>query len=394
MFLFPLRLFIILSLAIWPFGGNANVKPPEIAALSLPENPNQFKYIRILLAKNITQSEIEIKVPYQVYDGEGRSVMRGASIPKTTVIPFENGIKLGGQILRGTPITFEAKGAEVFIDGKPFRHAITFFVQKDTLMVVNEVLLEDYLKGVLPWEANPKWKLEALKAQAIASRTYAFFQMLKRVNQPYDVSNTVMSQVYKGKRIEEPNTARAIKETRGQILVYEDKVFATYFHSTSGGTTTRADYVWNYKSHPSLMGTKTEFSYESKHFRWENRFKRQDIEEKLRAKGIEVSGIESIAAVDIDASGRARNFEIKYTEGKVKVHSNQFRIWMDPGKFKSTLITWITREGDEFTFKGKGWGHGVGLCQYSAKKMAELGYNHRQILEYFYGGSRITQYWV
>ncbi|HLD50166.1 MAG TPA: hypothetical protein VJC08_03120, partial [bacterium] len=158
-----------------------------------------------------------------------------------------------------------------------------------------------------------------------------------------------------------------------------------------GGATTRAEHVWNVKPHPSLRGVNCTFCQSSQHYRWKTEFTRTQIEKKLRKNGFPArSGIQDIKPLDFDTTGRAGNFEILFRSGeKIKIQSNDFRLWLDQLKLRSTWIYLIERQGDKFIFRGKGWGHGVGLCQYGMKALAELGYAYPDILKYYYPGAEM-----
>ena len=133
------------------------------------------------------------------------------------------------------------------------------------------------------------------------------------------------------------------------------------------------------------------FCHTSQYYRWQAEFSRTQIETKLRKNGYPAkSGLQEIKPVDLDTVGRARNFEIVFRSGeKRKIQANDFRLWLDPLKLKSTWIYLIERRDEKFIFHGKGWGHGVGLCQYGTKALAELGYNYSDILKYYYPGAEM-----
>lgn len=259
--------------------------------------------------------------------------------------------------------------------------------------VVNKMPLEDYLKGVLPGEMNPRWPEEALKAQAVASRTYALFKMIEHREDRYDVRSDVMSQVYKGKSAHHLASDRAILLTRGQILAHRGKVFSAYFHSTCGGHTAKAEAHWPVTGHPSLKGVACSFCRHSKHYRWQAVIPAAEIEARLRKAGYSFQGIKRIAQGERDASGRTENVIIEDSTRELKMRANDFRVLVGPEKIKSTLWDSMTQKEDQFYFKGRGWGHGAGLCQYGTKYLAELGYKYDQILNYYYPESEIKQYW-
>ncbi len=382
----------IFAIALWPMQKDRAEVPLKKTQLELPASLGDFQWVRVSIARDVAEVTVRTDQPYSIVNISGEVLSEGDQMTLSTVKAVSSGISLGGQIFQDSPLTLQSEGDGIQIGDRTYRHAIE--ISRDSpekISIVNEVSMEDYLRGVLPWEANPKWGIEALKAQAVTSRTYALFRSIERKKEMFAVSKGIMSQVYKGKTIENPVMDKAIQLTEGEILTYKGKIFPAFFHSTCGGRTTRADYIWDVEFHPVLKGVTCEFCQGSKHYRWQGKFTLAEIEETLNQKGMPLAEIEEIEIVDVDSSGRTRAFEIKHRDGTSKIQSNQFRLWMDPDRFKSTKILYMKRSGDSYFIRGHGWGHGVGLCQYGMKRLAELGYNYRQILEYYYPGSEIRK---
>lgn len=382
-----------LGLAFLLIGSQASFSAEiKETSLSLPESSKEYALVRIALAQKARNIMVETDAPYQIMDSAGKPLLTGARFAAARIKPGASGIQIGAHNYQADLVTLLAEKGAIKLDGNSYRHAIEFSLEPgSTLSIINEIPMEDYLKGVLPKEASTLWPLEALKAQAVAARTYALFKAIENRDEKYVLSKGVLSQVYGGKTAENSVTNRAVDMTEGQILIYKGKIFPAYFHSTCGGATTHAEYIWDVKPHPALQGVKCSFCQPSKHYRWQLEFSRAQIESKLRKNGYPAkSGIQDIQPVDLDATGRAKNFEILFRSGqKLKIRSNDFRLWLDPLKFKSTWISLVERRGEKFVFRGKGWGHGVGLCQYGMKALAELGYNYSDILKYYYPGAEI-----
>ncbi len=393
-----MRFTLIFAVTLWPFnqpaeeGEVSDVSLSKKTQLELPENIHEFEFVDILLAQNVSQITIETSSPYEVLDSNQRPLFKGKNIVATPIRATGMGIQMGSQLFKDTPITIQAEGGSIRVGKQVYRHSVKIWRESArAISVVNEINVEDYLKGVLPWEANPSWPAEALKAQAVASRTFAIFKSIQHQDEKSSLSKDILSQVYKGKSLENPKTDQAIEATRGEILTYNGKIFPAYFHSTCGGHTTRADYVWPVQKHPAMHGVSCNFCWQSKHYRWRAEYSRTEIETALKKRGIRVTGITKIVPSEIDSSGRTHQFMIYHKQGKTKVNANEMRIWLGPMRFKSTLLQPIQRRGIKFIFQGKGWGHGVGLCQYGMKGLSDLGYSYRQILDYYYPGSEITK---
>ncbi|MBN1688760.1 MAG: SpoIID/LytB domain-containing protein [Candidatus Omnitrophica bacterium] len=387
-------LFFVVALSLWPFSGDREkeIKP---SSMEIPSQVDQFQVMRILLFKEKAGGVvIQTDDPFMVLDREGRVLLKGENLAPTAVKTDLRGVQIGVQVFRNAPIFFQSLGEGVHIENKSYRDTLAFWPDPpDKLTVVNHLDMSDYLKGVLPFEIDPKWKMETLKAQAVASRTFALFRALENQYERYDVTAGVMSQVYAGKVVEHPSTDQAVEATRGEILTFQGKIFPAFFHSTCGGATTAAHDVWPIESHPALQSVRCDVCRASKHFYWKSDFSLSEIEKKLNEKGYSVSGVFNFAPVDYDSSGRGRFFVIEYSGGKLKIKSDEFRLMMDPSKFRSTLIkSWDIREGHLY-LEGQGWGHGVGMCQYGAKRLGELGYTYLQILDYYYPRADITVVW-
>jgi stage II sporulation protein D len=251
--------------------------------------------------------------------------------------------------------------------------------------------LDDYLKGVIPFEGNPKWAPESLKAQAVVSRTFALTKMLARRGEEYDVSAGFMSQVYAGKQIENERTGQAVDATRGEVLLYKGKIFPAYYHSTCGGATTAADLVWRVKPLAPLGGVECKFCQRSPHYKWEATVTPAEIKQKLAKQEMPVQDVLGIRTDKIDRTGRAHKLVIQSTWAEKIVDADAFRVWIDPMRLKSNLITRISSRDGVFVFKGRGWGHGVGMCQYGMKYLGELGYGYQEILGYYYPGAQVSK---
>lgn len=276
-----------------------------------------------------------------------------------------------------------AKG-EVLLSGLKYSGSIEVWKGENGLYIVNEVPLEDYIKGVVAGEVGNSWDIEALKAQAVVARTYALYQKLHNGKMPYDLTSSVIHQVYRSGNIPE-NIAKAVNDTRGEILTYEGKPIIAYYHSTSGGMTEDPAEVFG-KSYPYLKPVETSCEL-SPYFMWEKRIPVSEIE-----RASNVTGIKEIMIDDLTVSNRARDFRIITENGEHKIPAKELRKSLGWDRLPSTMITNITKDEDAFIFEGKGYGHGVGMCQWSALDMAKKGMSYRDILSKFYPGTVIELY--
>lgn len=371
----------------------ANENRREIL-LPIPSDLKPFQKIRVLVLQNKPEIKVSCAAPIEVSDDQGNVVFSGPQLSGATVKPVTGGIRWWTQTVPAKFLLLKSASGTVRVGGKGL-YGDTILLYKNragNLDVINELGLEDYLKSVIPFEANPLWAVESLKAQAVAARSYALFKMIDRGHEPYDVSSGILSQVYVGKQIENPKTNQAVDETRGEILTYKNKIFPGYFHSTCGGRTAQASLVWKVKPIAPLNGVECKFCQKSPHYRWEATLTAQEIKEKMAKKGgIPVQEVKSVKLGKADETGRTHSILIGSSWMEKDVDADAFRVWMGPEKLKSNLITRVSSRDEGFVFKGRGWGHGVGLCQYGMKYLGELGYGYREILSYYYPGAQLTR---
>ena len=190
------------------------------------------------------------------------------------------------------------------------------------ITVVNDINVEDYIKGVLYHEVSHHWPMEALKAQAVAARTYALYS-INPAGKPYDVTNDIYSQVYGGRDSERYRTDLAVDYTRGQVLTYNDKIIPAYFHATCGGMTEDAQELWNLPDIPPLRGVPCGFCANSPHFHWKKNFRLKDIQDALNLHGYKVGTIKDISIVDRDRSERIEHLKITQKERRRTYYQRQ-----------------------------------------------------------------------
>jgi len=380
--------FFVLFISFWPWEKDQN--QVKKSSFEIPQDVQLLKVVRVALFYEEPKIVIHAPSSYEVKEFPGnKTLVQGQASADLAIRPEASGIQLDGTVypISGLRITSQSK--EVQVAGKKYHNAIQVLKNPaGSLTIINEVDVEDYLKGVLPWEANPQWPVEALKAQAVVSRTYALFKNIENKDFSFTLGSDVGSQVYKGKSIEHSLSNQAVEKTSGEILTYHGKIFPTFFHSTCGGRTTRADTQWKIHEHPSLKGVECPFCQGSKYFSWKTEFSASEIQKLLAKKGHSISGLHDIVPKDVDISGRPHSFTIKHSGGSLVLPANDLRLALGPDQMRSTMIQ-VEKKGETFIFWGHGWGHGVGMCQFGAKRLAELGYKHQDILRYYFPDSEI-----
>ncbi|MCX7816664.1 MAG: SpoIID/LytB domain-containing protein [Syntrophales bacterium] len=282
----------------------------------------------------------------------------------------------------------DTNGETVSINGKLYRGTLRIIPRGESMEIVNILPLEDYLRGVLPLEISHKWPPETLKAQAVASRTFTIHNLKTNIKGDYDLQANILSQAYGGAGVEKETTDRAIKETEGMVVLHDNKIALTYFHAHSGGYTEDAKRVWSVDL-PYLRSMPDKYTEIAPPMDWTYTLSEETIRDLLKKNGKLIGYIEAIIPEDIGPSGRARLIKIVHSEGETTISSNTFRLYLNPLLIKSTNFN-VEKKDNNFTFKGKGFGHGVGMSQWGAYVMAKEGYSFTDILSFYYPGTEIS----
>ncbi len=305
--------------------------------------------------------------------------------PPVTVASEWGGVSVAGGTTRS--LTIFSAGI-IRINGRGYRGTIRITPATRGLLVINELLLEEYLIGLINAEISSQWPIEAVKAQAVVARSYALFQKASRSNQPFHLETSVLDQVYAGSDGEDGRALRAVEETCGQVLEYEGRVAQTFFHANCGGHTEDSENVWM-KRVPYLRGVVCAYCNPSPAAMWETSLDGTRIETALRNAGYRVAGLRDMVVQARFPSGRVRTVGLRSQTGTVSLPAVTLRKLLGYTVIRSTNFT-VRRLGDSFLFAGAGYGHGVGLCQWGAKGRAEEGFSYREILAYYYPGTRLT----
>ena len=340
---------------------------------------------------------------------------------------------------------FSSPAGYVTVQGKDYRGCVRFISNGSSLATVNIVDVEDYVKGILPKEIGASTTMEALKVQAVISRSFAYANWNKFEKQGYNLDDTSASQAYAGMSVETDNTNKAVDDTRGEVLYYGSDVANTIFHATSGGVTESIEDVWGGNGVPYLRSMADPYSIKTNHSEWSAIYKKAELNRIFP----EVGDVCGIRVLERSSSGRIKRLAVEGSRGTKEMTGNQFRMRMGSIKLKSTqfqtnpleteaqvtAVTAITANGTapvtqkhaitsdglvaidvqniltadgiqsietqgqsmdsymaisgDTTFYGRGYGHGVGLSQYGAINMAENGMGYRDILAYYYPGTHI-----
>lgn len=306
----------------------------------------------------------------------------------------------------GGPVTFTgADGVRIEVAGAPYRGTVEVRPGAGGLTVVNELDLESYVMGLD--EVPPDWPAEALKAQAVAARTYALWEREKGAwaKSGYDVCATTSCQVYRGASVESGSGTRwveAVRATAGEVLLYQGKPALTRYHASSGGRTLDGEVVYPKSGAlPYLRGIDDPQDEVSPLYRWTVTFP-SEVASAVAQAAFGTSG--PVGSIDVDE--RARTVSIRAGDRDVRMSTSRFRsqfgrkaarLYPDrypsrradgrrmPETLPSSRFT-VARADDGYVVSGRGYGHGVGMSQWGAKGRAERGDDYRTILGAYYTG--------
>ena len=346
-------------------------------------------YVRVAIMQDAPSLRIKVEGSYELVNPLNNEIIYTGKNLNTTATVHKDNLSLGNIKPRAGRILIRVvETGSIVIDGRRFRGDIQL-VKKDNshLLAINQIDLEDYVKGILYHESSHYWPMEALKAQAVACRTYALYQMQKNKLKDFDLTSDIYSQVYGGRTSERYRTNRAVLETGGEMLLYQGKIFPAYYHATCAGFTEDASWLWNIDV-PALKGVACKFCKDSPHFNWHEVLTLDELKEKLGSSGYNIKKIKNIIILGHNISGRITDLKITSDNGNLVIPAKDFRNIIGPNVIRSTNFN-VGVVGNDVVFEGIGWGHGVGLCQWGAYFMAKQGYNYKQILEYYYPGSEI-----
>lgn len=357
----------------------------EAMSLRLPVVVHMKVYDKI---KSLT---IKVDGEYCIFDKDGKIISAGSGMQKTKLIARINDFFLSNRMIGEQKLMIKVYGgAHIFLNGNPYTESIHVTIDgRGSFSVINMVKLEKYLIGVLAGEIDDETPLEAMKAQAIISRTFAIFSLLKNPESVYHMT-TKNPQAYRPILFQKSNYSKAVKETEGTILTFNGCVFPTYFSAVCGGSTEFSGNVWELDFDlPSTI--KCPYCKQSEQFRWALTTSLSDLKKKLVKNGLKIGIINSLEPKKKSAvSDRVTELIVKHSKGNTYVRTNWLRGIMGSDRMRSTNFT-VDVDKEKVTFSGRGWGHGVGLCQDGAAKMAADGKSCQDILDFYYPGTELKR---
>jgi stage II sporulation protein D len=393
----------------------------EVAPPETPPVRGPLPDVRIGIAVDTTETEVGATMAYEIRAASGDVLARSEANERWTFRAAEGqlrarssaGRELGPAAapLRVTP----RDSGYIRVAGKDYRGvALIRLSEAGRISAINVLDIERYLQGVVPFEIGrlaPEL-IEAVKAQAVAARTYAIGNMNRWEAQGFDFLATVQDQVYGGVSGEDSVTTRAVRETRGEIVSYQGKPILAYYSSTCGGRTSNLEDAWTWRTgqpylksvSDTIPGTDRAYCDTSSRYRWHVNWTRETLRRTLEQslsmrlrRAVSVARIQRIELTGRSASGRAQAMRVEIDGETHTIPGDSIR-WVlrpDPTRgLNSTLLLEFDarREHDEVVgldVRGAGWGHGVGMCQVGAIGRARAGQRYRDILTAYYSGTRV-----
>lgn len=368
------------------------------AHMKLPTRP-----IRVaLLAEPAEMLVLEVSGPYQIRPvGSSRVLRTGKKLADARVSATAEGIKIGEHVFAATRLEIVPQSSPaVWVDGHQYRGSMRLFRQKGgRVLAVNVLPLEDYVASVVDSEMPASFPDEARKAQAIVARTYAAYQMRHApAEAASDLFASTRSQKYLGYQYREGQrllagesaAGRRIAEaTRGQVCTYRGELFCTYYCAVCGGSTVRGSEVFS-DAAPPLEATKCDWCRDAKLYRWTADVSRKDAGTLLAPlmPQPKAGGVVKTISLARTPAGALPEFDVRIDRQTARVSSAEMRTALASYGVYSPRFS-IEVRGQRLFISGRGHGHGVGMCQWGARGLAQEGKTCEQILRHYYSGAKI-----
>ncbi|MGB5633491.1 MAG: SpoIID/LytB domain-containing protein [Waterburya sp.] len=343
--------------------------------------PAQAVELRVAIKKEVPSIKIGSSTTAIVKDSAGKQLGQLNPMSSLAARLKGNKITINNRVGAGELTIEPEDNGYVWIGDRWYRGKTRLIRHDDSITAINHVDLEQYLYSVVGAEAVSSWPIEALKAQAVAARSYALYKRNRESNSIYDVDTTIGTQVYKGLDSEYTTTHQAVNGTLGQIMTYNNEVILAAFHSSSGGHTENVEDIWT--SPLPYLRAVVDYDHESPVFEWQ-----QVIPvSKIRSLVAGIGRIRGLQPAQMTPRGRVITMKVTGDRGTTTVSGKKLRKALD---LRSTLFR-VSTDGNNLHVKGRGFGHGLGLSQWGAYYLAKQGVNYHQILAHYYQSANLTQ---
>ncbi len=378
----PMKILMSLTSLILPIKGRVWWLTPLIW-LMLVAPSYASVILRIAIERDVQQVRVGASTEAIVKDASGKTL---GQLPAMNAY-YAQPVTGGGVALdrwRSGLFWIEPTGkGYVYIGDRWYRGRVLVVPTEKGVTAVNWVDIEEYLYSVIGGEMDARWPQEALKAQAIAARTYALYKRQEQRNHPlFDLGNTPDRwQIYKGVISESPATYDAVDKTAGKVLTFNNQIILSVFHACSGGHTENAEDVWG-NPLPYLRAV-PDFDQNIPQCQWQRNFSAAEISQRFP----EVGTVKQLVPEELSPFGSIKQLRIVGDKGTKTLKGEEVRTAL---KLRSTRFT-IADTGDgNFLLQGRGFGHGLGMSQWGAYNLALQRANHLQILAYYYKGVALS----
>lgn len=343
--------------------------------------PAQAVELRVAIKKNVNSLKIGSSTEAIVRDGAGKQIGQLNPMSSLAAKSKGNAITISDRVGAGELIIEPQENGYVWIGDRWYRGRTRLIRQGDNITAINHVDLEQYLYSVVGAEAVSSWPIEALKAQAVAARSYALYKRNTEASNIYDLDTTIGTQVYKGLDSEYTTTHEAVNGTLGQIMTYNNEVILAAFHSSSGGHTENVEDVWT--SPLPYLRAVVDYDHEAPVFEWQQVFPVSRIKNLVPGIG----KIKGLQPAQMTPRGRIVTMKVTGDLGTKNISGKELRKVLD---LRSTLFR-VATDGNNLRVRGRGFGHGLGLSQWGAYYLAKQGVNYHQILVHYYQNANLTK---
>jgi len=385
---------------------------PFVRSLRYPPYRLPQRRARVALARNVKEAAVNSSASASAHTSQARLTFRGRVNFEADLLEPGLVIATVGSVRRGLrlPCTLSVSGGTLEYGGGVYRGALVLAPEGGkAFSVINLIGVEEYLMGVVPLEIGNlrEADIEAVKAQAVAARTYTCLKMAQNANNPFDLLPTTADQVYGGVSAESPVSDKALLLTKDMIMVYEEEIVHAYYHSTCGGRTANIEDVWGGEPVPYLKSTSDAdargraYCAGTTSYTWAETWSVGQLASIMRQYSADgaltphFSG--SLRRIDVRerfVCGRVKKLAVVSSSGEHVTGGDKVRFVLRrnvPSRqiLRSANIQSVTITGHEVVIKGGGHGHGIGMCQVGAIARARQSQSFEQILKAYYSGISI-----
>ena len=349
--------------------------------------------IRLLTLAGMKAISLNTLGPCKVVNGETKTQIMALKSGELQLVWSEKGLCVNDNAVPAEVLRIVPDGGKFQIEGAVYRGLAEITRENKTLNLINELGIEELIMSQVGREMSSGFSTEALKAQAVAARAFVLYEKAHYKFKGFDLKNLAGSgKIYYGVATEHDPGSAAVEATKSIILKYNGEVAFTPYFSNCGGYTEDVTEVWGTAlKEPYLTPVPCFFCKTGEHYTWQTEIAKTHILATLNAAGRSAGDIYEIDPnYEVSKSGRTKTVRISTDKGKITMALNDFRAIVGYNVLMSARALTCRPKAGTFYFTGKGWGHGVGMCQDGANGMAKQGRGYKEILHRYYPGTEIS----